>query len=610
MVKKFACALFIVLSLIGTLKAESVAVNAYLKEDVITLSDQLQLVVEISSEKKVKVVAPPAPQIPGFSFRNVVGSTSYKYSMINNHLFTTHIQTFTYVYNPQKIGSFTIPSFKVKVENKDYYTPSLTVQVKESSPAPPPQKQYNLSPFLNPFGDELFNPNLIEGEVFLLCIPETDFAYVGEPVIISYYLYTEQPVEAFYAESEKDFEGYGKEVFLQPSSIKYESTVYNSKSYKRALIKQDAIFPHKAGRLQMPILTGQAQLLGFLNKTISSKPCWINVKPLPAGAPAGFTGAVGNFTVSQSVSSTKLNLGDALTFTINISGRGNFSQFTAAPFPPVDKFQVSAPYIQDKLANVIEGTRFIHYTLLPRETGELTIPGYTFSWFDSSSGVYRTFNGATQKIKVQQANILSYFSGLLEKDKPQALNPLLNLAYYPDFKNYSTEPWFWLILALCAISLIISGLVARENRLRELEPIAYAQKTAHRILTKYLRQATEAAGKLSTDFYPLAESGLMDYLARKYGVSKSLPTPELIDALRMKDMPPELLDQLEQFLLQCQKARFMPGGAEAEKLDEALHQLRSLVQALSRFKPEKESSKKNTVATPQPGINSKNKEQE
>ena len=135
----------------------------------------------------------------------------------------------------------------------------------------------------------------------------------------------------------------------------------------------------------MPILTGQAQFLGFLNKTISSKPCWINVKPLPSGAPAGFTGAVGNFTVSQSVSSTKLNLGDALTFTINISGRGNFSQFTAAPFPNVDKFQVSAPYIQDKLANVIEGTRFIHYTLLPRETGELTIPGYTFSWFDTTS---------------------------------------------------------------------------------------------------------------------------------------------------------------------------------------------------------------------------------
>ena len=607
MVKKFACALLIVLSLMGILKAESVTVNAYLKEDVITLSDQLQLVLEITSDKQVKVIAPPAPQIPGFSFRNVVGSTYIDYSLVNKNLFTKYIQTFTYIYIPQKTGTFTIPSFKVKVEKKEYYTPPLTVQVKESSP--PPQKQYNLSPFLNPFGDELFNPNLIEGEVFLLCIPETDLAYVGEPVIISYYLYTEQAVEAFYAESEKDFEGYGKAVFLQPSSLKYESSIYNSKSYKRALIKQDVIFPHKAGRLQMPILTGQAQFLGFLNKTISSKPCWINVKPLPSGAPAGFTGAVGNFTVSQSVSSTKLNLGDALTFTINISGRGNFSQFTAAPFPNVDKFQVSAPYIQDKLANVIEGTRFIHYTLLPRETGELTIPGYTFSWFDTTSGVYKTFQGAPQEIKVHQANVLSYFSGLLEKDKPQALYPLLNLEYYPDFKNYSTEPWFWLILALCAISLIISSLVARENRLKELEPVAYAQKTAHRILNKYLKKATEAAEKLSLDFYPLAEIGLMDYLARKYGVSKSLPTPELIDALRTKGMPLELLEQLEQFLLLCQKARFMPGGAEAEKLDEALHQLRSLVQALSRFKPEKESSKKNRVTLPQKDINSKNEEQ-
>ncbi|HOR29953.1 MAG TPA: hypothetical protein PLW71_01025, partial [Candidatus Syntrophosphaera thermopropionivorans] len=148
-----------------------------------------------------------------------------------------------------------------------------------------------------------------------------------------------------------------------------------------------------------------------------------------------------------------------------------------------------------------------------------------------------------------------------------------------------------------------------ENRLKELEPVAYAQKTAHRILNKYLKKATEAAEKLSPDFYPLAEIGLMDYLARKYGVSKSLPTPELIDALRTKGMPLELLEQLEQFLLLCQKARFMPGGSEAEKLDEALHQLRSLVQTLSRFKPEKESSKKNRVTMLQKDINSKNEEQ-
>ncbi|MDD3633381.1 MAG: BatD family protein [Candidatus Cloacimonetes bacterium] len=607
-VKKFTCALIIVLSLIGTLKAESIKINTYLKEDVITLSDQLQLVLEITSDKQVKVVAPPAPQIPGFSFRNVIGSSSTEYSIANKQFFTTYIQTFTYIYNPQSTGTFTIPAFKVKVDKKDYYTTPLTVQVNESTYATTPQKQYNLSPFLSPFGDELFSPNRLEGEVFLLCIPETDFAYVGEPVIISYYLYTEQAIEAFYAESEKDFEGYGKAVFLQPSSLKYENSVYNGKSYKRALIKQDVIFPHKAGRLQMPILQGQAQFLGFLNKTISSKPCWINVKSLPAGAPVGFTGAVGNFTVSQSVSTTKLNLGDALTLTINISGRGNFSQFTAAPFPPVDKFQVSAPYIQDKLANEIEGTRFIHYTLLPRETGELTIPSYTFTWFDSNSGVYRTFKGTPQKIKVHQSNILSYFSGLLDKDKPQALNPLLNLSYYPNNKNYSTELWFWLILVLCALSLIISAFIARDNKLKELEPIAYAQKTAHRILNKYLRQATEAAEKLSSDFYPLAESGLMNYLARKYGISKSLTTSELIDALRMKGLPLELLDQLEEFLLFCQQARFMPGGAEAEKLDEALHQLRSLVQALSRFKPGKESPI-NTSFTPiQSNMSSKNEE--
>ena len=109
-VKKFAYALLIVLSLMGILKAESVTVNAYLKEYVITLSDQLQLVLEITSDKQVKVIAPPAPQIPGFSFRNVVGSTYIDYSLVNKNLFTKYIQTFTYIYIPVSYTHLTLPT--------------------------------------------------------------------------------------------------------------------------------------------------------------------------------------------------------------------------------------------------------------------------------------------------------------------------------------------------------------------------------------------------------------------------------------------------------------------------------------------------------------------
>ena len=76
----------------------------------------------------------------------------------------------------------------------------------------------------------------------------------------------------------------------------------------------------------------------------------------------------------------------------------------------------------------------------------------------------------------------------------------------------------------------------------------------------------------------------MDYLGRNYGVSRGLSTAEALDVLRSKGVPQDILRQLEDFFLLCQKARYMPGGLDATAIQDSLSRLRSLVQALIRFK--------------------------
>jgi hypothetical protein len=126
--------------------------------------------------------------------------------------------------------------------------------------------------------------------------------------------------------------------------------------------------------------------------------------------------------------------------------------------------------------------------------------------------------------------------------------------------------------------------VARERSLKRRDPAAWAQKSSARVLDKYLRKATDKAREMSGEFYPLAETGLMDYLGRNYGVSRGLSTAEALDALRRKGVPEEIVSQLEDFFLLCQKARYMPGGLDATAIQDSLSRLRSLVQALIRFK--------------------------
>jgi len=585
-VNKYLTVIF-VLVCCAALTAQNVKVSATLRDGTIGLSDQMQLELKISSDKKLDMAAPAAPQVPGFSYRNVLSSTGVQSSFINGKFSSSHTKTFTYIYLPQKKGVFRVPGFRLRIGGKDYATPDLSVTVEDSATTTKQPQQYSFDPYYDPFGGIYPDRSRSQGETVLLCLPESQSVWLGEPAIISYYIYTDQRMDSFYSENENDYPGYGKSVYEQPQNLNYEDVQYKGRRFQRALIKRSAIFPQTTGRLQMPTLTGKIQFSGFysyMNRKVDSSPAYINVKPLPAGKPAGFTGAVGKFSVNQVYSASKVTLGEAITCTVQVSGKGNFSQFTSPLFPSVDKFQVSEPSVDDKLRNPLEGTRHINYTLLPRETGEFTLPSVTFSWFDTSSGTYKTFRGQPQTVKVKQGNVLSYFSGLLEADAPKAMNPLLNRAIHSDFRPYVYRPWFWLVLAVLLLSLIASGIISHNNRLSREDPAAYAIKTANRVLNKYLRQATEAASRLSPEFYPLAESGLSQYLAKKFGISRSLGTGELLNELRQKDLPPRLIEQMEEFLLLCQEARYMPGGTEATDLHGALLKLRLLVQALSRLR--------------------------
>ncbi len=593
-VKKKALILLILLLAAG-LGAQSISVESSLRKEAISLSEQLQLVLTITSGEKLSLSAPSAPVIDGFSFRNVTTSTSSQTSIINWKTTSSHTYEYTYRYNPQRTGTFTIPGFKLRIGGREYSTAELEAVVVDSPSAPP--GQYSQDPYYDPYSGGFYRHGREDGISQLLCVPEKESVYAGEPAIVSYYLYTNQMVESFYSEAEEDYEGYGKAVLEQPKNLQYEDVTHRGERFQRALIKRVTLYPQAAGRIRAPTLSGQVNFTGFfrfLNRSVSSSEAWIEVKPLPAGKPDGFTGAVGEFAISQNFSADRTSLGEAITTTVKISGRGNFSQFNVPGYQPIPGFQVSEPSLQDRLATDIQGSRHVNFTLLPQSTGDFDLPGYSFSWFDPSEGIYREFKGPGQKLAVKSGNVLSYFSDIFQGERPQTLNPLVARADYPDFRAYPSQPWFWSILALMGISVLISAYFARENRAKSLDPEAYAQKTAGRILERYLKEATDAARKLSPRFYPLAESGLVNFLARKYSVSKSLSTPELIFALRGKGLPGELVGELEEFLLLCQKARYMPGGGEAASLTDALSRLRSVVQGFGRIqKRERRSALKN-----------------
>jgi hypothetical protein len=136
--------------------------------------------------------------------------------------------------------------------------------------------------------------------------------------------------------------------------------------------------------------------------TIKSEPATLEVKPLPANAPANFSGAVGNFAMSVDANPKSLQLGDPITVTATISGRGNFDRVNAPAledergwhkYPPSSKFK------QDDNVG-ISGAKIFETVLSPNEKKQ-AISSFVFSFFDPLKEQYLTLKSDAIPIRVE-----------------------------------------------------------------------------------------------------------------------------------------------------------------------------------------------------------------
>jgi len=579
---------FILLIMLIPLALNALKVDVSVNKSTLSTSDQLELTLKISDTNRMNVSEPQPPQIPLFTFRNMTSSSASSVALNGAKLISEFSETYKYIYFPVKTGQTTVPTLSVTVNNRNYNTRLIDITVVKSISKNPGQSTPPV-PGFNPFGfDEpvYWNESPVTDNTRLVALPETQYVYRGFPAIVSYYLYTDTMVRSFNLEDEKDFSGYGKSTYEQPTMLNYENVQLNGKSYKRALVKRLAIMPNQEGNLQAPQLSGVARLynFGYLDKSLASSGGNIVVRPLPKDdVPTGFTGAVGNFSISHSQSKQELSLGEALTFTLKITGKGNFNQFSPPLFSSGKGFQVSSPMVMDNLNAGIEGSRTYYYTLIPQDKGDFRLPELKFVWFGNDSGRYQIYKIPELSIKVSGGHVLSYLNRLWEPRQHRYMFPKLSRKSYPVYKPFTKQPWYWALVIIILSGSGVISVFALDRKLKGTNPELYAQKKADKVLQHYMKHALSAAQSLSTEFYPLAEKALVDYLAAKYKLPKHLSTPEKLNALMGEKIQEELLRELQSFLEICISARYRPEADRAINLQEDLQKARNLINAFVRL---------------------------
>ena len=135
---------------------------------------------------------------------------------------------------------------------------------------------------------------------------------------------------------------------------------------------------------------------------IKSEPVTLEVKPLPPNAPPSFSGAIGNFTMTSDAKPKDLQVGDPITVTTEISGRGNFDRVNA---PVVEdergwhKYPPSSKFKQDDEVG-LSGTKTFETVLSPNEKKQ-SLPLLAFSYFDPVKEQYVTVRSEAIPITVQ-----------------------------------------------------------------------------------------------------------------------------------------------------------------------------------------------------------------
>ena len=126
--------------------------------------------------------------------------------------------------------------------------------------------------------------------------------------------------------------------------------------------------------------------------SVTSDQPTIQVRPLPT-PPAGFSGAVGQFKLISKVVPEKAAVGEPVTWTLELSGAGNWPDISALPVREVSSdFQVVQPKAKRTPAEgkLFDATLSEDVVLVPGKAGTYTLGPVTFSFFDPKAGTYWT----------------------------------------------------------------------------------------------------------------------------------------------------------------------------------------------------------------------------
>lgn len=526
-------------------------------------------------------------------------SQSSSFSMVNGKTTSSSSVTFTYTVTTDKAGTFHVPAATVTSGGKTYKSasPQITVLPAGSgssgnSGQSGQSGQSNVQPHSSQ-ADRMHTQNIGEKitgkDIFIAVTASKKRVYEQEAVLLTYKLYTLVNITSLEGKM-PELDGFHVQEIGRQRQPELKMEHYNGKNYGTVVWSQYVVFPQQTGTMTIPeikyeativqqnrsadpfdIFFGGGSMVQEVRKTVMAPAVTLQVDALPTPKPANFSGAVGKFNITSSLTPQQLKSNDATTLRLTVSGTGNMKLMKAPTVAWPKDFESYDPKTEDKTrigASGSSGSVIYDYISVPRHQGKYELAPVEFCYFDPDAREYKTVTteGYTIDVEKGKGGSTSASSGLT-KEEVELLNS--DIRYIktgePSYLNADSALFgstrYWLIYAVAFLVFGVLVYAFRRQAVANADLARRRGRGASKVASRRLKQARKLLNQNDANaFYEETMKALWGYVGDKLNIPVSELTKDNVrERLAARNLSQELIDQFLAALDECEFARFAPG---------------------------------------------------
>ena len=584
------CAAFLVG--VAPLHAQDVRVQATVNGTTIGENEAVVYSIEIEGADMSDVRTPQPPEAENLALQQSIPNTSRSVSIINGRM--SQSVTFRWTYLPRGVGSATIASTSVQVGDRRLVTDPIRLNIVPQSQRPqqPPTARRT------PFGQQSApsQPTIADGDLFIRAVPSKRQAYINEQVTIEYHLYGRDYIQLRQSRltDSWDAEGFWREDLEVDTRPVPRAVVENGLRYNVIVLKRVAVFPTRAGNLTIDPLQIETEVYvpgrssdpfsaffpstNFQPVRLNSPAVVIDVRPLPAGAPDAFAGAVGRYRMEASMDRHEVEVGESVQIEMRLTGSGNLATLAPPALEAPGIFEQYDPQINttiDRSGRSIQGTKTVTHVLVPRSNGTVEVPEIEFVYFDPALASYERIVARTGTLHVTGSATPSAASatrGGLPVDDIAGIKT--GEVEWQQTGGRPLHEHTWPFLAIMLPILAVGGVAVYQRRASRLSTdLTYARsRRAHPLAKKHLREAENLLKQNDARaFYAEIERALLAFVGNKLDIPEVGLTRQQLDAqLRANAIGDDVRGELYRLLDESEQAQFAPVPPDREAMETAI----------------------------------------